>query len=371
MNRRTLVLGLGATGAVVVAGGAGIALWASEGAEDWAAEAEAIRRPWSADPARRDDVLRELVRYGSLAANSHNAQPWRFGLSENAITVAPDFIRRTPAVDPDDHHLFASLGCAIENIVQAAPLAGLVAAPRLGESREDGGVTIELQKSAAASSALAAAILKRQCTRSIYDGKMPPLDHLKALEEAGRGEGIELLLVTDKRQIENILSFIVEGDTRQIADPAFVAELKQWIRFSYRDALATRDGLFAKVSGNPALPAPVGRLLFDRAFSAEAENEKIAEQVRSSAGLAIFVSERNDRRHWVEAGRACQRFALQATALGIKYAFLNQPVEVAEVRAGLSADLGIGDRRPDLVVRFGYAPEMPWSLRRPVADLLT
>ena len=32
--------------------------------------------------------------------------------------------------------------------------------------------------------------------------------------------------------------------------------------------------------------------------------------------------------HWIEVGRACQRFALQATALGLKCAFINQPVEV-------------------------------------------
>ena len=63
-------------------------------------------------------LLRELVRYATLAASSHNTQPWRFALDAGAITIQADLSRRTPAVDPDDHHLWVSLGCAAENLVQ-------------------------------------------------------------------------------------------------------------------------------------------------------------------------------------------------------------------------------------------------------------
>ena len=34
----------------------------------------------------------------------------------------------------------------------------------------------------------------------------------------------------------------------------------------------------------------------------------------------------------------------------------------AEVRKRFAAHLGLGDRRPDMVIRFGYAPPMPMSL---------
>jgi hypothetical protein len=57
--------------------------------------------------------------------------------------------------------------------------------------------------------------------------------------------------------------------------------------------------------------------------------------------------------------------ALQATSLGLKYAFINQPVEVPNIRNELSCYLGLGGRRPDIVVRFGNGPELPKSLRRP------
>jgi hypothetical protein len=100
------------------------------------------------------------------------------------------------------------------------------------------------------------------------------------------------------------------------------------------------------------------------------ENETYARHVRSSAGIAVFVSEVSDKEHWVEAGRCYQRFALQAAALGIPHAHLNQSVEIAELRPQFSTFLDIGNRRPDLVVRFGRGPQMPRSLRRSVGNVL-
>ena len=65
-------------------------------------------------------LSQELVRYATLAPSSHNTQCWKFALEGKGITILPDLSRRTLAVDPDDHRLFVSLGCATENLVQAA-----------------------------------------------------------------------------------------------------------------------------------------------------------------------------------------------------------------------------------------------------------
>ena len=80
--------------------------------------------------------MRELVRCATLAASSHNTQCWKFHIDattkERAISILPDLARRCPAVDPDDHHLFVSPGCAPENLIQAARAYGLN-----GEARFD------------------------------------------------------------------------------------------------------------------------------------------------------------------------------------------------------------------------------------------
>jgi len=105
-------------------------------------------------------------------------------------------------------------------------------------------------------------------------------------------------------------------------------------------------------------------------FNEASENKKYREHIASSSGIVVFSSDANDRRHWVAVGRACQRFALQATALGLKYAFINQPVEVSALRPQFAAYLDLGARRPDLVLRFGYGPELPKSLRRPPQQVM-
>ena len=72
---------------------------------DYAARADAIRRPGPIDEASRD--FRILVHYATLAASSDNTQPWLFRLHESAIEILPDLERRCLAVAPDDHHLYA------------------------------------------------------------------------------------------------------------------------------------------------------------------------------------------------------------------------------------------------------------------------
>jgi len=86
--------------------------------------------------------------------------------------------------------------------------------------------------------------------------------------------------------------------------------------------------------------------------------------------MAVFVSDTEGPAQWIEVGRCYERFALQSAALGIRNAMLNQPVEVAALRPQFATFLGLGGRRPDLVVRFGRGPKMPPSLRRPVEAVL-
>lgn len=331
-----------------------------------------VRRTWrhgEGHPKQASALLRELVRYATLAPSSHNTQCWRFRIGNSAVSIQPDFSRRCPAVDPDDHHLFVSLGCAAENLAQAAIANGLMAETDFRPAA--GGVLdIALTPTRPVASPLFEAIPDRQCTRAEYDGSPLSTVELKTLAGAGSDTDVQVLLFTEKTAMEKILEYVAQGNTSQMRDPAFIKELKAWIRFNESDAVRTGDGLFAGASGNPTAPHWLGNRLFDLFFTPQRENEKYAGQVRSSAGIAIFVSEHDDKAHWLAVGRCYERFALQATALGIRNAFLNQPVEVPTLRTQFAQYLGIGGRRPDLVVRFGRGPLMPRSLRRPLEAIL-
>lgn len=323
----------------------------------------ALRRPL--DPA---GGMREAVRFATLAANGHNTQPWRFRISDKSVTISPDFSRRTPVVDPDDHHLFASLGCAAENFSIAAAALG-----RSGEWRFDSANNIavfDFAPGAASASPLLAAIPLRQSTRAEFAGEPVAPADLKKLEPSVATPGIDLVLLTGRKQIDRMRDLVIAGNTAQIADKAFVKELKDWLRFNPREALARGDGLYAASSGNPLLPNWLGSTLFDFVYTANAENAKYVRQMDSASGVAVFSAERQGPEQWFRVGRACQRFALTATSLGLKQSFINQPVEVSKFRAELAALIGFPGRRPNLVMRFGYGNAVPLSPRRPVESAI-
>jgi hypothetical protein len=310
----------------------------------------------------------ELVRCATLAPSSHNTQCWKFALEKDAITILPDLSRRCPAVDPDDHHLFVSLGCAAENLIQAARAHGLRGEADFDEIRN--AVRITLSPVAPEATDMFNAIASRQSTRAEYDGKPIASGDLTRLETATRSDRVRLLLLTDRPALENVLDFVVQGNTAQMNDKAFVDELKAWIRFNGADAVRLGDGLFSKSSGNPEGPAWLGGLMFGFFFTPKAENQKYVKHLRSSAGVAVFAGVKEDKAHWVEVGRSYERFALQATALGIRTAHVNMPVEVASLRPKFAEAIGLDRTRPDLVIRFGRGPTLPPSLRRPVQAVL-
>jgi hypothetical protein len=338
-------------------------------ADSYEQVAERTRRHGKLAAGDKVALQHELVRYATLAPSSHNTQCWKFRIEYGAIAILPDLSRRCPVVDPDDHHLFVSLGCAAENLIQAALANGLKGHARFAAAA-DIALRVTLEPTGPVASALFQAIPERQSTRGDYDGQPIARQELQLLEKAGTGNGVQLILLTERQAMETALEYVIQGNTAQMNDPAFVEELRKWIRFSGDEAVRTGDGLYAASSGNPPLPTWLGSLLFGLFFTPQSENDKYARHVRSSAGIAIFVADTPGPAQWVEVGRCYERFALQSAALGIRNAMLNQPLEVPTLRPQFAAFLGIGGRRPDLVVRFGRGPKLPSSLRRPLQAVL-
>ena len=314
--------------------------------------------------------LESLVTAATWAASSHNTQPWKFELEDDRIRILPDWARRCPEVDPDDHHLYASLGCATENLIVAARARGWDAETSIEPSPTGHIIDIALRPSEPVSSPLADALTHRQCTRRAYDGRPVPAHELRALEDTATGDGVSPLLITDSARMHIVADYVARGNTEQIEDHRWREELISWIRFNEREARRKGDGLWAKSTGNPQVPRPLGKLLMKVVLTPKSQNDKDVPWIHSSAGIVVFASQRDDPEHWIEAGRCYERFALHATALGIRHAFVNQPVEVGKLRGQFATWLGLGEQRPDLVVRFGYGPAMPPSKRRPVQDVI-
>jgi hypothetical protein len=361
-GRREFLKVLGAAGIAAVGG---YAMWEFSPWVDRNGRAAALR-----DVAGLDFTgaarMESLIRCAVLAANAHNSQPWIFAARGDAIDILPDPSRALPVVDPRNRALWISLGCALENLRIAALATGWRTAIEYPEPQQR--IRIRLERDKPHPSELFAAIPQRQNTRSEYDGSPADrkvLDQLAAVEP---DPGVSVRWLTDRGGMDLVSEYLREGDRRQYANRAFREELIRWIRFSKKEALATGDGLYVGCTGNPDAPRWLGALFVngtDPRRQAEADDRKL----RSSAGAAVIASAVDEPGAWVRAGQTYERIALILTGLEMKCAFLNQPIEVSELRGQFQSALGSGGGLPQLLLRFGKAECMPFSLRRPLKDL--
>ena len=123
----------------------------------------ALRAPLPASPDAAG-----LVRFATLAATSHNPQAWRFRAARDTISILPDMIRATPVVDPDNHHLFISLGCAAENLTVVVASRGMPGEVLFDLDTSE--LSFAHSTGATTDKALSEAIPQRQSTRGMYDG---------------------------------------------------------------------------------------------------------------------------------------------------------------------------------------------------------
>lgn len=316
-------------------------------------------------------MTKEIVRYAAMAPSGHNTQPWKFFITEDTIVIKPDYSRRLPAVDPDDRELFISLGCALENLVVAAEHFGHDVEIEYNLSKEyEEEIIVVIKRGNVIENSLFEQLTFRQTTRNEYNGKSVPEAEQDSITDFIRNDYVQNKIITDTSAIKKIIELVKEGNTLQFADDNFMDELKFWIRFSESEAEEKRDGLPSNTSGNPSVPRWIGKIVMDLFYSAKDQNEKDEKFIKSSAGIILFHSSRNDKRAWIESGRVYERFSLLTTKMNIKCAFINQPVELVELNKPLLNAMEVRGGYPQMLLRFGYSDAMPKSPRRKLEDMI-
>jgi hypothetical protein len=358
MTRRDfLKAGAVATGVAAVGGSAAVVL------REVSSMPEDPQAAWNSA-----EGVDRLLLAATLAPSSHNTQPWRFRVSDEAIEVLGDPNRTMGKADPRLRELHVSLGCAVENVAIAAAEAGTPVSVGLvpglaGQHRA------ELRFGGAGESRtyprLAAAIPRRRTNRSPYDPDRSVSDAtLAKLGDLTSGDVriIWLTSDTDRMQFTNLS---VEATRAHVADAAIQRDSHRWYRMTSDEAQSYRDGVTVRGSNLPSLASvllglvPPSPASFDDAWAKTTKETHCG----TAPAFGLLVAKRaSDRAAWVQAGRSYQRMQLAATLDGVALHPISQALALRdrEVATGdpgrFSAGLeGLGGKgEVVLAFRLGY-----------------
>jgi len=317
------------------------------------------------------EKMRFLLNYAILAPSSHNSQPWLFRIIDDEIELHADRTRALPVVDPDDRELIISCGAALfnlriamrhygyEGIVRTIPDAkkpDLLARIKFGNEKKP---TLEENQ-------LFDAIVKRRTNRMPFGTQPVHGSLLRALQEAATKEGAWLHIVLGDEDRNGLADLIAEGDRIQMSDGHFRRELAAWI---HPNRTVSHDGTPGYAFGFGALTGYFGPLVvrtFDVGKGQAAKDRQLAS---GSPVLAVLGTKSDGTSDWLAAGQALARVLLRARVDDVWASFLNQPIEVPDLRTKL-VDLLDRKGSPQLIFRMGHGRDVKPTPRRTPGEVL-
>jgi len=322
------------------------------------------------DGSMKDKFL-EFIKYAILAPSGHNTQPWMFRINEDSIDVFADRTRALPVIDPDDRELIISCGAAITNLLVAMRYFGYDADLNFFPHEEDNDLLVNIKagreyKPSEEDKKLFRAIKTRHTNRLPFaDDKVDGLKMLM-LKTIVSEEKITLTVIEDEAIREEVIRLIEQGDRVQAQNKSFCRELAQWV---HPNRTSSKDGIPGYAFGMGDLisygsPFFIGNLNWGDIQAGRDRN-----LVKGSPVLAIIESVKDNEHDWLHSGMALEKLLLRASSEGIAASYLNQPVEVPELKEKLRQLMNL-QGHPHLILRIGYGKEVKPTPRREVEEVL-
>lgn len=391
MKRRSFLKGAGVITVVVVWGG----VWRAYDQRVFSVGEGPAYEPWKNWRDTNGDPL-TLVSAAILAASPHNTQPWLFKATDSSIELYIDTQRNVGALDPYLREEHIGMGCALENLMLAAPANGYVAAETLQSGKLVGipadpkprlVARVNLAPGKRDESELYDAIPRRHTNRGAYDPHKPiPPDFLEALGRLPGDEAdVKLFLFTAEADRKKIAEVSSAANTEIYSDPDVRRGSERWVRMKWSSVQEDRDGLTVDAFGLPPIADAVAKMMTPGMLRwAASHSEKNGySNLMLSAPLIGFIAvrDRYEQEQCLRAGRIWQRAHLLATARGLAARPCNEAVEVVDHERALGRPPSriallneiTGDPawQPTFVFYMGY-PTLPAhaSPRRPVQAVL-
>jgi nitroreductase len=299
------------------------------------------------------------------APSVHNTQPWQFRVGRGRVDVLADYDRLLPVADPDGRELLISVGAAVLNLRLAILHAGRAPILRLLSSHRQGDAVARLTLGppvapGRTARALMTAVPRRHTSRLPFSDITVPARVLAELSAAAATEGATLSVPYEAER-DSVLGLLRVANARQLADPAYRAEVGAWTL----PVPQRRDGVPTQSFGVRAEPDTVPLRDFALVHP-RTRNRPL--RFETHPQLVVLSSTGDTPQDWLRTGQALERVWLTATYRGVAVTPMTQPVELPELRRVLSR--GTGDGVAQVVLRLGYGRPSAGSPRRALTDVL-
>jgi hypothetical protein len=317
-----------------------------------------------------EEKFRAALHHAVLAPSSHNAQPWLFRLEGADLLLLADRTRALPVVDPEDRELIISCGVALRFLRVAlahfAQGALVTVLPVTSDPDVLARVTLtEPETPGELDHVLFRAIRERRTNRFPFRPERVPESLLGRARTQCEREGAWLQTLVGEEDRLALADLIAEGDRAQLADRRFRRELAAWV---HRNRTTSRDGMPGYAHGIGSLTSEVGPLIIRTFDIGDGRAARDRELALGSPALAVLWTEDDTLTSWFRAGQGLGGALLSLQADGLSVSYLNQPIELPDLRERVRDILG-REGSPQLILRLGYGRQVRPTPRRPVDEV--
>ncbi len=315
--------------------------------------------------------IRELLEYARLAPSVHNAQPWRFIVRDDTVSLAIAPSRALDSADPTGRESWISFGICLEAMLQAAKGLGMEAKViEIQEETLDNVIaTVQITPD---SFEKQPAILNALQNRQTYREKMIPTEIPKTLLENCQQavkdlEGVDVFLMQDKTSIQHVGNFTFKAMSLALGSPDFRRELYHFVHYNWSPS---RIGMHGYTLGEGMLGSVFGKLSIRLGLGLSLKAHHDQQRINDASALVFIGTSGDVPSFWLRAGQAYLRVALQITQSGLAQGTLAAPIEAASFHEDIEAMLHTS-MRLQTMLRIGKATHSVRSSPRLEVDELT